>query len=1118
MDEGSAPSAWSVTMVRMRSTLLAEMPERVLLGAFGVQAVIRGRTYAAEGRVLEMAVVEDQPGYLVLEGLVEGQGEDYDTSVTVIRDRSRWSVGSDCSCPVADRCKHGVAMLVTALGTGGRRLEPQEVSPTARLDELLSGLEGGPADAPRKPLALQVEIGRPGGLSGRYGAPAPGPTVLVRPLRRGAKARWIKTGATWSDASGWARAGEHDPRQAAALAEMARMRDSLHVYSLPGDGLDLSGFGPGVWSVLREAVDAGATLVPVAPLDQVSLAASGQHAEVEVDVTAAPDGSHRVTAVLRLGPTPDERRWHGSDVVVLGGRGHGVGLVTPESAGHGRHLLLVPLARPLDPGVRRLVGAEEPLVVPAGAATEVLEDYLPRLRRHLPVASSDGSVEVPQPQPPTLRLRVGWQSLGQVSLAWEWCYRLGRQEDVYPLDSDQPRAQRSAAAEEEQLAGLDLAPPVRALLCAADGRLHPRPEPTGTQLAALVADVLPALRAHPSVEVVEEGEPIDYRPSQGEPAIRFEVVADDDGSEAAESVSTPTDWLDLQVVITVDGESVPLPEVLAALTREAPVLVLPSGLLVPTDHPALLRLGEAVRAAAELSEQQAGQVRVGTGDLGVWSELAELGVVDEQAQQWVRAAQALAGYSGLPEVDPTGVVSRLRPYQLDGFRWLAFLWRSGLGGILADDMGLGKTLQALCLISHARAEGADPFLVVAPTSVVGAWVQEVARHTPGLVVRAVTSSQRRRGTTILEEAEGADVVVTSYTLLRLEAEQYAARPWGGLVLDEAQQVKNHRGKTYRAVRGVDASFRLALTGTPFENRLLELWSLLSIVAPGLYPSPGGFVEHVANPVERRGDAQALERFRRRIRPFLLRRTKEVVAADLPAKQEQVLEVVLGPQHRRLYDVHLQRERQAILGLLDDFAENRVAIFAALTRLRQLSLDVALVDPAYDDVGSAKLDVLVEHLHELVAEGHRALVFSQFTGFLSRVSARLAAERIETAYLDGRTRDRPAAIAAFKDGTAPVFLISLKAGGVGLTLTEADYVFVLDPWWNPAAEAQAVDRAHRIGQTRPVMVYRLVATETIEEKVMALKARKAALFAQVLAGDGALAQALTAEDVRAMLTS
>jgi SNF2 family DNA or RNA helicase len=548
------------------------------------------------------------------------------------------------------------------------------------------------------------------------------------------------------------------------------------------------------------------------------------------------------------------------------------------------------------------------------------------------------------------------------------------------------------------------------------------------------------------------------------------------------------DWLDLEVEVSVDGTPIGLGQLLEALTKGLDRVILPNGTYVRIDRPEFAHLATLVEAAAELRDQPEAAIRVGHRDLHLWDELAEVGIVDAQAAQWVRAAQALRSLEQLPEVEPVGLEAQLRSYQRDGFRWLAYLWECGLGGILADDMGLGKTLQTLALVSYARKHGSAPFLVVAPTSVVSTWAHEAATFTPGLDVRVVTESQTRRGDSIGAVCAGADVVVTSYTLFRLEQADYVAQHWGGLVLDEAQTIKNHHGKTHQAVRRVDVPFRLALTGTPMENRLMELWSLLSVVAPGLYPWPQRFAETVANPVERLGDAGVLERFRRRIHPFLLRRTKELVARDLPAKQEQVLEVSLTPRHRAIYETHLQRERQ-------------------------LSLDAALVDEEYDKVSSAKVDVLVDHLLELAAEGHRALVFSQFTSFLARVRQRLDREGIGSTYLDGRTRRRGEVVEGFKRGDDPVFLISLKAGGVGLTLTEADYVFVLDPWWNPAVEAQAVDRAHRIGQRRQVFVYRLVARDTIEEKVMALKARKAALFAQVVDDDALMSAPLGADDVR-----
>ncbi len=431
-------------------------------------------------------------------------------------------------------------------------------------------------------------------------------------------------------------------------------------------------------------------------------------------------------------------------------------------------------------------------------------------------------------------------------------------------------------------------------------------------------------------------------------------------------------------------------------------------------------------------------------------------------------------------------------------------------------MGLGKTIQALaaCLVVRAQQPEAR-FLVVAPTSVVANWAHEAMRFAPGLSTVTITATDRRRGTTLAEATAGADLVVTSYALFRLEFEAYAAIGWEIVFLDEAQFVKNHQGKTYQCVRRIGAVTKVAMTGTPMENSLMDLWSLLSIVAPGLYPDPQRFSEVYRKPIERGEAPELLGVLRRRVAPLMRRRTKEAVLADLPPKIEQTIEVELGARHARIYQTQLQRQRQRVLGLVGDLRRNRFEIFKSLTLLRQLSLDPGLVDPDHDGVGSAKLDRLVEDLTQVLAEGHRALVFSQFTRYLARVRDRLDAAGIDHAYLDGRTRNRARAIAEFTEGTAPVFVISLKAGGVGLNLTQADYCFVLDPWWNPAVETQAVDRAHRIGQSNPVVVYRYVSTGTIEEKVMALKARKAALFSEVIDADGAMSGALTESDIRGL---
>jgi SNF2 family DNA or RNA helicase len=377
----------------------------------------------------------------------------------------------------------------------------------------------------------------------------------------------------------------------------------------------------------------------------------------------------------------------------------------------------------------------------------------------------------------------------------------------------------------------------------------------------------------------------------------------------------------------------------------------------------------------------------------------------------------------------------------------------------------------------------------------------------------ITDTLARSGADLRQVIAGADAVVTSYTLLRLDFDAHAALDWSGLILDEAQYAKNHQSKIYQCVRRLPAPFKLAITGTPMENNLMELWSLLSVTAPGLFPEPGRFREYYAKPIERQGDDELLAQLRRRIKPLVKRRTKEQVARDLPVKQEQVLEVELHSRHRRLYQTYLQRERQKVLRLIDDINTNRFTILSSLTRLRQLSLHAALVDDAHRDLPCSKIDTLVERLADVAAGGHRALVFSQFTRFLAHVRDRLDAAGIPHCYLDGKTRDRAEELRRFKEGTDPVFLISLKAGGFGLNLTEADYCFLLDPWWNPAVEAQAIDRTHRIGQTRNVMVYRLIAKDTIEEKVMALKARKGELFSSVIDEGNAFGGSLDADDIR-----
>lgn len=1059
--------------------------DAALYAAFDPGTIARGRRYAATRRVRSLKVTDLADGAFEVTGTVVGsRAAPY--RVTVVVDDAR--IDSTCDCPVVRRCKHAVALLQEV--RSAESLRPVAATPAWQrsLDQVLTPLEQErPAPGVRRKLALQFEIPVP--TRRRYRSHDDAAHRLwLRPMRQGARDNWIKTGITWAHAESPQYDDTHDLDQLAVLHRFVRAVPG----AAPRDVLDLTTIGPQLPELLHEAQEAG---IPLIGGERVSAVHVADPVVAALDVRT-DDGGAR----LDLGVWHDGRLFSGGDLLLLGREPHTVALVSParanSTAAHPKvHLVLAPLQQRLPEVVAQLHQRGHGLTVPAADRAAFETDYLPRLRQHLEVTSSDGSLELVDEAPPRLQVLVAWEGV-RAEVTWQWRYPTAEGGTTYPLEGGARALNvRRPAAE-------------RALLAAAGewDHLQPRAGVAGSAAVDFVADDLPRLEAHEGIEVVETGQRPDFRGAVEAPTIEF--AAPDDDVEGAS-----TDWLDLRVVIDVEGEQVPLTDLLSALTTGQPRLVLPSGLHLATDRPEFRRLAELVAAAGEIKEARRDGLRVGEHDLGLWAELAELGVMDARAARWVEAAQALIGIDGLPEVEVSGLVSTPRPYQQDGIRWLALLWQLGLGGILADDMGLGKTLQTLALISHARAQGAAPFLVVAPTSVMTAWASEAARHTPGLTVTVVEASAARRRESFAEVVAGADVVVTSYTLLRLEADAYADREWGGLVLDEAQAIKNHQSKTYQAVSRVEAPFRLAVTGTPFENRLMELWSLLSITAPGLYPWPQKFLEQVVQPVEKRGDPEALARFRARVRPFVLRRTKDLVAADLPPKQEQVLLVPLGAAHQRIYDTWLQRERQSILGLVDDFGSNRVAIFSALTRLRQLSLDPALVDEEHEGIGSAKLDALVEHLVELSAEGHRALVFSQFTSFLKRARRRIEAAGLTVRYLDGSTRHRGAEIEAFKEGDGDAFLISLKAGGVGLTLTEADYVFVLDPWWNPAAENQAVDRAHRIGQSQHVMVYRLVSAGTIEEKVMALKQRKADLFAAVFSGEGAVGSGLDADDVR-----
>jgi superfamily II DNA or RNA helicase len=471
-----------------------------------------------------------------------------------------------------------------------------------------------------------------------------------------------------------------------------------------------------------------------------------------------------------------------------------------------------------------------------------------------------------------------------------------------------------------------------------------------------------------------------------------------------------------------------------------------------------------------------------------------------------RLVPLLEGWQELPRADlPPGFAGTLRPYQQRGVDWLWFLRRAGLGGILADDMGLGKTVQAAATMVRGQKT-----LVVCPTSVLPNWQAELHRFRPDLGVCAYHGSSRKL-------APDADVVLTSYALLRLDAERLAgaaARRWNLIILDEAQTIKNPDSQIARTAFALEGDCRLALTGTPVENRLDDLWSLLHFCNRGLLGGRRDFEDRFARPISE-GVAAVGDELRRKIRPFVLRRLKREVAPELPPRTESVLRVALDDRERELYDSVRAATRADLIALLEDGGGVMKAL-EALLRLRQAACHPALL-PGQQARTSSKVERLVEALEVAALEGHKALVFSQWTSLLDLIEPRLTDTGLAFVRLDGTTRDRGEVVSRFQsDDGPPVMLISLKAGGVGLNLTAADHVFLCDPWWNPAVEAQAADRAHRIGQDKPVMVYRLVATDTVEERVLTLQEHKQALFDAALSDAGAAA-ALSRDDLLELLS-
>jgi superfamily II DNA or RNA helicase len=583
------------------------------------------------------------------------------------------------------------------------------------------------------------------------------------------------------------------------------------------------------------------------------------------------------------------------------------------------------------------------------------------------------------------------------------------------------------------------------------------------------------------------------------------------------SVRSGIDWFDLEGWVDFGDQRAPLPAALAALARGERVVKLGDGSdgMLPREW--LERYAKVAELAAA-AEDEAGTpvIRFRRGQAALLDALLAEQPGVEVDRTFARIRRELASFDRVrPASVPRGFQGELRGYQKEGLGWLAFLRRLGLGGCLADDMGLGKTVQVLALLERRRQEGEGPSLVVVPKSLVLNWMNEAKRFAPQLRVRNYTGPDRR--VEPLDSGE-FDLLVSTYGTLRRDAPELSAVAFDYVVLDEAQAIKNAGSATAKAARLLRGRHRLALSGTPIENHLGELWSLFEFLNPGMLGSAGAFRAFRSGERGLPEDLETRAVLARALRPFLLRRTKEEVAPELPARTEQTVLVELEGEQRKIYDGLREHYRAELLGKVDTLGlrRSKMHVLEALLRLRQAACHPGLLGPAHRKVAGAKLPLLVETLEEVVAEGHRALVFSQFTSFLALVRERLDRAGIPYEYLDGRTPDRQDRVDRFQEGGAPVFLISLRAGGYGLNLTAADYVFLLDPWWNPAVEAQAIDRTHRIGQTKPVVAMRFIARDTVEEKVLELQQTKRELADAILGENQGLLSRITREDLELLL--
>ncbi|MGO2081327.1 DEAD/DEAH box helicase [Glutamicibacter arilaitensis] len=1103
---------------------------RHLLAFLGNAPFFYGKTLAAEeNSVVDVEFDEDAQQ---IEGTVTESGEEYAPMIQVRLDNEEWKIDScECTCDAPGICSHiaALAIISNKIASQPRTLPAQEEKLNTvwsqQIDSWFEESEPGPADGllgsqhdAVVPMALQFLLFDSKDTTQQQQwmptGTIPHPTrnkrfrLGVRPMVRNTEGRWVRGQLRWTTLGfktyGWnlLRAQHH---WFTRFASMARSDTQLQ-FKVDEDWLFLDEYASDLlWPLLEQADELGIPLITTRNEQRVRIvdpASFSMRASLNEQHLQLDGVLHIANQDLVLEPEAPSG--------VIAEHGFYAQLAQPDE------IWLAPSLEPIPDAHRRWYVDRRPVTVPKSEINNFFESSYPRLARRFELRSTSEELELPVLNPPYVQVTVAYkrefnekdEPNDTASVDFEIRYPgIPSDQEVYDFEAEE--LLRSAVHEVFEAHEEGGNPSLSPKFYARDDTID------------FVTEILPELEQLPGIKLFENGSRPTFRQLRELPQLKINAVNHE-----------RTDWLDLGLLITVGNHEVPFAQIVEAMSNGRMKLRLPDNTWFSLNHPMFAKLKALVDEAQAMNDKpKEGDLKLTVFQISLFEELDEMAEGIDGADLFIARMRSLLKVAEAHHAEvPDTLNAQLRPYQVEGFHWLSRLYEGGFGGILADDMGLGKTLQTIALILHAHKLWADPqacaqlpatqrtqlpFLVVAPSSVVSNWEMEINKFAPSLRVVSVegTLPSARK---LQELAENYDVILTTYTLLRLNDEIYEAQRFAGLILDEAQFVKNKSTKAHRTAVNLQTNFKLAVTGTPMENNLSELGALLSLVAPALFLNTTRFNRQFARPIEVLGDRDVLALLQRRIKPFMLRRTKESVVLDLPAKQEQQVLVRLSEEHQHVYDTHLNRERQKILHLVEDLDRNRFTIFQSLTHLRMLALEPSLVDPELSDVTGSKLEALFDQLDDVVGEGHRALIFSQFTSYLKVLADKLTERGVKFVYLDGNTRNRAKVIEQFKEGEAPLFLISLKAGGFGLNLTEADYCFLLDPWWNPAVEAQAIDRTHRIGQTRQVMVYRMISQGTIEEKVVALQESKRKLISTVMDEADGFSKALTAQDIRGLL--